>query len=184
MGSSRVSYPSCFAMLGSFLQFSLRIPTLHTFLCVAGISNSPTAGSFVRPSRPKDTALGFLEALRKKYASGNETSDQAGSEDEIRISGKTVKEVGFEKIRRQLANLQELQVVILDGLCIARLQSNTPIVDTATKEPVSTESLPYGIDACNLTISELDLSRNLLETWEDVVAICAPLIYLRSLKIK
>jgi len=176
MGSFGLSYPSCFAILGSFLQFSLRIPTLHTFLCVAGISNSPTAGSFVRPSRPKDTALGFLEALRKKYASGNETSDQAGSEDEIRISGKRVKEVGFEKIRRQLANLQELQVVILDG--------NTPIVDTAAKEPISTESLPYGIDACNLTISELDLSRNLLETWEDVVAICAPLIYLRCLKIK
>lgn len=57
-----------------------------------------------------------MEALRKKYAS----SDIDGSKDReaIRISGKTVEEVGFEKINRQLASLHELRIVILDGFCI------------------------------------------------------------------
>ena len=41
----------------------------------------------------------------------------------IRISGKTVEEVGFEKINQQLASLHDLHVVILDGLCIRGILS-------------------------------------------------------------
>lgn len=44
-------------------------------------------------------------------------------EKEIRISGKTVEEVGFEEKRLQLAVLQNLKVAVLDGLCIAGVES-------------------------------------------------------------
>ncbi|KAK4697840.1 tubulin-specific chaperone E, partial [Lecanoromycetidae sp. Uapishka_2] len=120
-----------------------------------------------------DSPLGFFEALRKKYASGKEPNEQAASEDEIRISGKTVEEVGFEKIQLQVSNLKELQTVILDGLCIARLESDIP-----------TKSTTYKDYAHNLKAINLDLGRNLLGNWADVADICTVLKFLRSLKLK
>lgn len=153
-----------------FLQPNL---LLHTFSSATGLNKTSTAGSFIRPSRPADASLGFLEALRKKYASGSEPKEKATSEDEIRISGKTVEEVGFEKIRSQLANLQELQIAILDDLRIAHLEGRIRKISTSNE-----------IDAHDLKIVELDLSRNLLESWMGIAAICAPLKSLRSLKLK
>lgn len=55
-----------------------------------------------------------MDALRRKYASSD--VDGSKGKEAIRISGKTVEEVGFEKINRQLASLHELRIVILDGL--------------------------------------------------------------------
>ncbi len=141
-----------------------------------GLSDSPTAASFVRPSRPSDKPLGFLDALRKKYVS-NEISGTALLEDQIKISGKTVEEVGFEKIQEQLAILQELRFVILDGLCIAGIEG-------LPGQKMSKEWLQIKNQA--LSIIELDLSRNLLEEWSDVVGICCALRsdFLRSLKLE
>ena len=82
-----------------------------------------------------------MEALRKKYAS----SDTDGSKDReaIRISGKTVEEVGFEKINRQLASLHELRIVILDGLCIHGIlpRRNTSYDEDWTREVEKLEQL-------------------------------------------
>ena len=75
-----------------------------------------------------------------------------------------MEEVGFEKIRQQLAELQELRVVVLDGACIAEVESD--------------------LDKQNLKIIELDLSRNLLEDWREITAICKSLHYLKSLKLE
>lgn len=127
-----------------------------------GRSASPTAASFIRPSRASDRPLTFFEALKQKYASTS-AEDIVATANEIHISGKTVEEVGFEKIRRQLAELQELRVVVLDGACIAAVDSNLSVQ--------------------NLKITELDLSRNLLESWDDITAICNSLHTLRSLRL-
>ena len=151
---------------------------------VVGISKSLTAGSFIRPSRPDDRASGFFEALEKKYALGHAINDQAISEGEIRISGKTVKEVGFAKIRQQLANIQELQIVILDGLCITGLRDTGSPALLATDSEGRPNLRSHNINSHDLKISELDLSRNLLETWADVLDICTPLKFLRSLDVK
>ena len=129
----------------------------------SGRSACPTAASFVRPSRPSDQPVSFLEALKKKYASTS-AEDIRTTANEIHISGKTVEEVGFEKIRRQLAELQELRVVILDGACIAAVDSN--------------------LDQQNLKIVELDLSRNLLEKWHEIAAICDSLQSLQRLRLE
>lgn len=114
----------------------------------------------------------FLEALHKKYAYDTTSDKNSLEEKPIVWGGKTVEEVGFEKIRRQLAMLHELKIVLLDGLCI----SEQRFIDSG-------EGLKEISTACP-KIQELDLSRNLFERWEEVVCICKQLGHLRSLKVK
>jgi len=108
-----------------------------------------------------------VEAVHRKYGTADNSGNNSNPESIHTISGKVVEEVGFDKIRRQLAQLQELKIVIVDGACI-----NT----------VETTSLRIR-DVCP-KIVELDLSRNLFERFEDVVKICGELDGLRSLRIK
>ncbi len=101
--------------------------------------------------------------MKKKYASST-AEYLAATANAIHISGKTVEEVGFDKIRRQLAELQELRIVVLDGACIATVESD--------------------LGEQNLKIVELDLSRNLFESWHDITAICSSLVNLQSLRLE
>lgn len=131
----------------------------------------------MRPNRPIDKPLGFLDALRQKYAAQEvNTRDR---DVEISISGKTVEEVGFEKIARQLANLHELRIVLLDGLRIAGVTARPFAIH---QESFFQELRQVGEQ--DLQIQELDLSRNLLEDWTDVLCTCAQLKFLRILKLK
>lgn len=123
----------------------------------------------MRPTRPHAQRRTFVEALRDKYA-----SDQLYDVDTdlVRISGKTVEEVGFEKIRKQQAELQKLRVVLLDGLCIG---------DDGMKRRPS--AVAQGVaDACPDCI-ELDLSRNLFEDWSEILDIITQLPKLTRLVI-
>lgn len=150
-----------------------------------GKSNQPTAGSFVRPSRPSDQPRGFLEALREKYASETveATAPESGTGETVRgkaieISGKVVEEVGFDKIRKQLAELQELRIVLLDGL---RILGVLPF----NGQDHDTDALAaQEIALTSPKITELDLSRNLLSQWRDVWDICNQLKHLTRLKLK
>ena len=142
----------------------------------------------MRPIRAADKPRAFVEALRFKYASDSDAAPlniayQVGKppvqpgEKPIKISGKQVEEVGFDKIRAQQADLAELRIVLLDCLCVRR-----PI------QP-SRRGKWYGCDATDIRevcpkITELDLSRNLLEDWHEVAEICAQLDGLRSLKVE
>jgi tubulin-specific chaperone E len=133
-----------------------------------GLSTSKTAASFVRPTRYADPEQSFVEAVHQKYATEITTQPTPVALDKQHIiSGKVVEEVGFDKIRRQLAQLQELKIVIVDGL---RIKS------------AETPSLTIR-DVCP-KIMELDLSRNLFESFDDIVHICGELDNLRSLRIK
>lgn len=152
----------------------------------SGKSKHPTAGSFVRPSRPSDQPLSFLEALREKYASEpvdgvthNElVSGAAGRGKAIEISGKVVEEVGFDKIRKQLAELQELRIVLLDGLRVVG------VLETYSQAQVFHSEEAQKIGETCPKITELDLSRSLLSRWRDVWDICNQLKYLKKLKLK
>ena len=103
---------------------------------------------------------------------------QANGQDKIiTISGKEVEEVGFDKIRAQLADLGELRIVLLDGLFIRRR------IDKAHRR------LWYDDKATDLRttcpkIIELDLSRNLLEDWHEVAQICMQLDHLSTLRVE
>ncbi|KAI9932956.1 hypothetical protein MW887_009208 [Aspergillus wentii] len=139
-----------------------------------GKSKQSTAGSFVRPSRPTDQPRGFLEALHEKYALEFEQGDLA-QQDLIEISGKVVEEVGFDKIRKKLAELHELKIVILDGFCIAGILAHE---DEEQRDGACKE-----IGRTCPKITELDLSRNLLTRWVDVMDICGQLKQLKQLKL-
>lgn len=153
----------------------------------------------MRPNRPHDQPRTFVEALRYKYASDaidrtSKTEDDpklasvvgARPPDQpIKISGKEVEEVGFEKIRSRLAELSELRIVLLDGLCIHRpLDERRKDATDLTADEVQRR---YGsfTDVSNVSprIVELDLSRNLFEDWREIVAICSQLEHLRSLRV-
>ncbi|KAJ5814973.1 hypothetical protein N7474_006750 [Penicillium riverlandense] len=156
-------------------------------LSLPGKSHHSTAGSFVRPSRPSDPPRGFVEALRDKYASefeqelarhaSAEGEGDAGQKNAIEISGKVVEEVGFDKIRKQLAELAELRIVLLDGMCVVGVlpsyEPDQSLVEQACREIMQT---------CPKII-ELDLSRSLLSRWRDVWQICDSLNQLKRLRL-
>ena len=131
-----------------------------------GQSTSPTAGSFIRPSRKADKPQSFLQALEQKYAPPSDADDS------IQISGKVVEEVGFEKIQRHLQNFQELRTVILDKRCIS-----IEVPDYGLQH------LCDDVQDLQLKVRELDLSRNLLETWSGVLSLCTVLPHLRMLSV-
>ncbi|CRL24106.1 Cytoskeleton-associated protein, CAP-Gly [Penicillium camemberti] len=148
-------------------------------------SKHPTAGSFVRPSRPSDQPLSFLEGLREKYASesvnslahNDLVSGATARGKAIEISGKVVEEVGFDKIRKQLAELQELRIVLLDGLQVVGVLASYNQAQVLHSE----EAQKIG-ETCP-KITELDLSRSLLSRWRDVWDICNQLKHLKKLKL-
>ncbi|KAM3071336.1 hypothetical protein ACMFMG_008928 [Clarireedia jacksonii] len=137
------------------------------FKCV---SQSPTAASFIRPTRKADPAQSFVEAVRQKYVVQNTTSSPApysvAAGRQIVISGKVAEEIGFEKIRQQQAQVDELRVVLVDGLCINKAETGLSKVK----------------DVCP-KIVELDLSRNLFEGMEQIGVICTQLENLKSLRL-
>ena len=132
-----------------------------------GVTKSPTAASFVRPTRPADVPQSFVTALKGKYADDSPESDQSVL-GQIVISGKVAEEVGFDKVRKQMARLDELKVVILDGMRIS-----WPFSDG--EETVA--------DICP-KVAQLDISRNLFESLKPVVSICSALKGLKKLAIK
>ena len=123
--------------------------------------------------------------MHKKYApDGDSNSFSEGADHtskafsgQIEISGKIVEEVGFEKIRRLLADLHELRIVLLDGMCIqGLLKSRTPWGAAWVEEIAKIE------ETCP-NITELDMSLNLLESWQDWAAICSGLKKLKILAL-
>lgn len=128
--------------------------------------DSATAASFVRPTRPAEPPCGFVAALTDKYTA------ELNSGRAIQFSGKVAEEVGFEKTRRQQADLSELRFAILDGARITDIGHQDQ--DQGAK-PVR--------DICP-RVRELDLSRNLFTHIGQVVRICAELPELHSLRLK
>lgn len=84
-------------------------------------------------------------------------------------------EVGFDKIRRRLAQVHDLRIVILDGMRVASAAALP--TDQAGEAPKS-------IKEVSPIITELDLSRNLFTRFATVVEVCGQLALLRSLKLK
>jgi len=105
--------------------------------------------------------------VRQKYASGVGTDEPTS----IRIIGKAVEEVGFDKIQRQMSNLAELQIIVLDGLCVHGR-------DGEDHSPGG----PSFASLCPKT-KELDLGRNLFEDVADILNICGGLEKLEGLKM-
>jgi hypothetical protein len=103
---------------------------------------------------------------------------QSSAHATIEISGKIVEEVGFQKIRRLLAQLHELRIVLLDGMRMKGVlaDQNASAAERQLELQRIREICPK--------ITELDISRNLLQSWKEVTDICLQLGELRVLKLK
>ena len=146
-----------------------------------GVSKHPTAASFIRPTRPADPRYTFLRALRRKYVDGETTRSGLDGDGnvskytqgrQLHISGKLVEEIGFDKAQAQLADLQHLRLVVLDGMRVARADEGA--------RHMSVEEAGCIRRTCP-EIVDLDLGRNLFEEWEDVLDIAAQLGKLKNL---
>ena len=121
----------------------------------------------MRPTRPSDIPVSFVAALKAKYVEEEpEASDAPYSQ--IKFAGKVAEEVGFDKVRRQMAQLDELKMAILDGvhMAFARQESEPAVVQVSPK------------------LTHIDISRNLFENLGPVVEICKDLPSLKKLAIK
>ena len=111
-----------------------------------------------------------MEAVERKYATEevDRRDELALKKEELQMAGgKIAYEVGFDKIRAQLAKLSELKIVIVDGMKVLKAE---------TEEKKIREICPK--------IVELDLSRNLFRSWDEIIKISAELDNLKSLTLR
>lgn len=133
-----------------------------------GLSKSPTAASFIRPTRRSDPSQSFLSALHEKYAAT--TGEYAGGPDAqiITFGTKVAQEMGFDKIRAQQSKLEDLKYVILDGMRIDRARDE----DEASIE----ETCP--------SVMHLNLSRCLWGSIKEIALVCGGLKNLKKLAMR
>lgn len=148
---------------------------LGHLLTSIGLSKAPTPASFIRPTRKPDPEQSFVEAVFHKYASG----DAITPEKQIVISGKVAEEVGFDKIAEQQARVHELKIVLVDGQRINRAHSKL-----RTTQASDTSAVDFTVAEACPSIVELDLSRNLFGTLDEVEKICEQLKNLKTLRLK
>lgn len=111
-----------------------------------------------------------MEAVERKYATEevDRRDELALKKEELQMAGgKIAYEVGFDKIRAQLAQLSELKIVIVDGMKVVKAEN---------EEKKIREVCPK--------IVELDLSRNLFQSWDEIIRISAELDNLKSLTLR
>lgn len=126
----------------------------------------PTAGSFIRPSKNISYGTSFLDALMSKYmealhgSASQETVVLGSSQGAIEIQA-----VKLDKIRAKLSNLARLREVSLN------------------KEGVAAADPPGAIRNVCPNIRGLDLSMNLLPSWDVVALISSELPSLERLAL-
>lgn len=118
--------------------------------------------------------------MKLAYLVGDPPPDQP-----IKISGKEVEEVGFEKVKKRLAELGGLRIVLLDGLYVQRpLAEHTEPHQASSSEKIRHRySTMTDIREVCPRIVDLDLGRNLFEDWREIASICSQLEHLRSLRV-
>ncbi|GBE81694.1 RNI-like protein [Sparassis crispa] len=131
------------------------------FTCIV-----PNSGSFIRPSAAISYGTSFLTALVSKYVELPRNSDVL----ETVVLGSShgaieVEAVGLDKIRGNLANLERLREVSLDD------------------EGVSSADPPWAIRRTCPGIRGLDMSKNLIPTWDIVASIVTELPLLQRLAL-
>lgn len=137
------------------------------------LSHSPTSASFIKPNNKLLVYRTVLEAIEHKYGAEPHANGSIHNGDApIEISGKTVEEIGFQKIKDQQSQLSALKIVLIDELNVKSLRRQDQSLEKARREL---------LDTCP-RISELDLGWNPLETWQDIAEISAALPNLKILK--
>ncbi|NWS70371.1 TBCE protein, partial [Crotophaga sulcirostris] len=125
----------------------------------------PKGGSFIRPNKA-NFGVDFLTAVKDRYGLNNEHDVQQGTEN-VTVSGKTVEFVGLDSIAKQQRQVQ------LDQL-----------VDISVREcAVSHAGQKEEISRTCASIRYMNLSKNLISSWETVTAIASQVQNLETLDI-
>ncbi|NXP45525.1 TBCE protein, partial [Heliornis fulica] len=123
----------------------------------------PTGGSFIRPNKAS-FGVDFLTAVKDRYRMNNE---QDGTENVLVFGKKTVELVGMDSIVEQQRQVQLNQ-----------------LVDISVREcAVSHAGQKEEIGRTCANIQHIDLSKNLISSWETVTAIAYQVQKLETLNI-
>lgn len=125
----------------------------------------PNSGSFIRPSPTISYGRSFLTAMYAKYI-----EMPHGEALEKLILGSShgaieVEAVGLDRIRSKLARLERLREVSLDGESVAAADPPGAVADTCS------------------SMRGLDLSKNLIPSWDVVAQVTFELPHLRALAL-
>ncbi|KAL2916129.1 hypothetical protein HK105_204220 [Polyrhizophydium stewartii] len=130
-------------------------------------TEQPGAGSFVAAAKTRvETGRTFLEALRERYLADQPADGKVA----LGSDGSTVavETVGWDKIKRKQSKLETVSVVGLPAQMISTAGSDDDIELLRT---------------LGASIEDLDLSRNLLESWSEVARLAGVLPSLESLRL-
>nr|XP_036873011.1 tubulin-specific chaperone E isoform X1 [Manis javanica]XP_036873012.1 tubulin-specific chaperone E isoform X1 [Manis javanica] len=122
----------------------------------------PTGGSFIRPNKV-NFGVDFLTAIKKRYVLGDGPEDE--KEQIVTIGNKPVETIGFDSIIRQQSQLSNLQEISLRNCTVNCAGDKGGIAKTCPN------------------IRKADLSKNLLSSWDEVIAIADQLKYLEVLNL-
>ncbi|XP_070577228.1 tubulin-specific chaperone E-like [Ptychodera flava] len=131
-------------------------------------TSHPTSGSFVREKKA-EFGISYLEALIDRYGlPEDENMGIEKSEWFVKTYGqrqKAVEMVGAEKVARKQSDFKKLSEVALREMRISSADNEDEIQDTTPN------------------VTELDLSKNLLSSWEEVAKITRSMKSLKVLKL-
>jgi len=140
----------------------------NLYFCVI-FNRHSTSGSFIRPGKAK-FGISCPQAIKIRY--GLIDDELAGIDrDEVsslrkEINAPFLELVGFSKVNKKQSKFDELKIVWLREQCVSSLG-----------EPRELEELCPNLE-------ELDLSRNLINSWKIVVDICCQLRSLTRLNVR
>uniref|UniRef100_A0A671GC59 Tubulin folding cofactor E n=1 Tax=Rhinolophus ferrumequinum TaxID=59479 RepID=A0A671GC59_RHIFE len=123
----------------------------------------PTGGSFVRPNKV-NFGVDFLTAIKKRYVL-EDGPEEDGKEQIVTIGNKPVETIGFDSIIKQQSQLSKLQEISLRNCA------------------VSCAGDKGGIAKACPNIRNVDVSRNLLSSWDEVIDIADQLTHLEVLNL-
>ncbi|CAI9177426.1 unnamed protein product [Rangifer tarandus platyrhynchus] len=123
----------------------------------------PTGGSFIRPNKV-NFGVDFLTAIKNRYVLEDEPKEEE-TEQIVIIGNKPVETIGFDSVIKQQSQLSKLQDVSL---------RNCAVNGAGDKGGIA--------KACP-NIRSIDLSKNLLSSWEEVIDIANQLKHLEVLNL-
>ncbi|XP_053460104.1 tubulin-specific chaperone E isoform X2 [Nycticebus coucang] len=123
----------------------------------------PTGGSFIRPNKV-NFGIDFLTAVKNRYAL-EDAPEEDGKEQIVIIGSKPVETVGFDSVMKQQSQLSKLQDISLRN-CAVRCAGEKG-----------------GIARVCPNIRKVDLSKNLLSSWDEVISIADELRGLEVLNL-
>uniref|UniRef100_A0A8C3TJF4 Tubulin-specific chaperone E n=1 Tax=Chelydra serpentina TaxID=8475 RepID=A0A8C3TJF4_CHESE len=124
----------------------------------------PTGGSFIRPNKA-NFGVDFLTAVKNRYGLNDEQDVECEKENALVIGKKTVELVGFDSIIEQQSQLNKLVDISVSECAVSH---------AGQKEEIS-RTCP--------NIRSINLSKNLLPSWEKVTDIACQVQNLQSLDL-